>query len=79
MNPIVVIVTAALFVIGVLTIVFARPAADANRRLLQSASTRSSAKAAERSTPTQMRIAGGGALVMALLGFLYGILPHILP
>ncbi|MER3389544.1 MAG: hypothetical protein RJQ01_05880 [Microcella sp.] len=78
MNPVGVIVTAALFAIGVLTLVFARQAAAANRKVLESASTNSSLKAAERSTPAQMGIAGGGALVMSLTGFLYGILPHLL-
>jgi len=78
MNPVVVIVTAALFAIGVLTLVFARHAAEANPKLLESASTNSPLKAAERSTPTQMRIAGVGALLMSLMGFLYGILPHLL-
>ena len=78
MNPVGVIVTVVLFVIGVLMIVFARPVATANRRLLESASTSSALKAAERSTPTRMRISGGGALVISLFGFLYGILPHIL-
>jgi hypothetical protein len=77
-NPVVVIVTVALFVIGVLMIVFARPVASANRQLLESASTSSALKAAKRSTPTQMRIAGGGALAISVLGFLYGILPRIL-
>lgn len=78
MNPVGVIVTVALFAIGVLTLVFARQAAEANRRLLESASTSTSLKAAERSTPTQMRIAGGGALLISLMGFLCGILPHLL-
>ncbi len=78
MNPVGVIITAALFAAGVLTLVFARQAADANRKLLESASTRSSLQAAERSTPTQMRIVGGGALLMSLMSFLYGILPHLL-
>ena len=78
MNPIGLIITVALSVIGLLMLIFARQVAEANRKLLESVSTRSSLKAAERSTPTQMRITGGGALLMSLIGFLYGILPHLL-
>lgn len=78
LNPIVVLATAAMLVIGILVLVFAPQVADANRKLLESASTRSSLRAAKNSTPTQFRITGGGVMVMGLVGFLYGVLPHLL-
>ena len=78
LNPVVVLVMVALLVIGTLVLVFASRVADANRKLLESASTPSSLKASKNSTPTQFRIVGGGVLLMGLVTFLYGVLPRLL-
>ncbi len=78
LNPLIVLVTVAMLVIGTLVLVFASRVADANRKLLESASTRSSIKASQNSTPTQFRIVGGGVLLMGVVSFLYGVLPRLL-
>lgn len=77
LNPVGVLVTVAMVVIGALVLVFAARVADANRKLLESASTRSSLKASKNSTPTQFRIVGGGMLLMGVVSFLYGVLPRL--